>query len=279
MSAPVGRPTDPEQMVTGEGVLLGVRSTGFLLRAAGAMIDVAVSIAAALISFFALIQVASALQLDPAALQAGSVVIIVATTIMMPALIEAATHGRSLGRFAVGARIVRDDGGAAGFRHALLRALTGFFEIYMTMGGGAALVGLLSSRAKRIGDMLAGTYSQHERVPRPPRTWRLVPPELSEWAAIADVARMPDRLSRRVSQFLEQAPRLTDSSRRRLGQDLAAEASSYVSPLPTCDPVTFLHAVAAVRSQRSYRALMIRQEHLERLDSVLRAAPHGFPVR
>lgn len=266
-------------MVTGEGVLLGVRSTGFLLRAAGTMIDVAVSVAAALVAFLALIQVGSALQLDPAALQAGSVVIIVLATIVLPTLVETASHGRSLGRFAVGARIVRDDGGATGFRHALLRALVGFFEIYMTAGGGAALVGLLSARAKRIGDMLAGTYSQHERVPRPRQTWRLVPPMLAEWAEAADVGRMPDRLSRRISQFLEQAPRLTDGSRLRLAQELAAEASAYVSPLPACDPVTFLHAVAAVRSQRSYRALMIRREHLDRLEPVLRANPHGFPVR
>ena len=34
-----------------------------------------------------------------------------------------------LGRLAVGSRIVRIDGGAAGFRHAFIRALVGVIEI------------------------------------------------------------------------------------------------------------------------------------------------------
>ena len=58
--------------------------------------------------------------------------------LIVPMLVETATGGRSLGKLAVGARIVRDDGGAIGLRHAFIRALLGVLEIFMTFGGLAA---------------------------------------------------------------------------------------------------------------------------------------------
>ncbi|WP_091184469.1 RDD family protein [Paramicrobacterium humi] len=268
-----------EELITGEAVALDVRSAGFMLRAAGALIDVAVSVIIALVLIFILLTVSATTGMDEAANQAFIISIIVFATIVVPAGVELLSHGRSLGKLAVGARIVRDDGGAIGFRHAFIRALVGFFEIYMTFGGGAALVGLLNARSKRIGDMLAGTYSQHERVPRTIEPVIGLPQPLTGWAAVADVGRMPDRLSRRIAQFLSQAPKLTPDSRFRLASELAREASAYVSPLPDVDPLMFLYGVAAVRRDRSYRALMLERQRLERLTPVLTSAPHGFPER
>ena len=83
--------------------------------------------------------------------------------IVAPITVETLSHGKSLGKLAVGARIVRDDGGAIGLRHAFVRGLIGVFENYT---GFAFIVGLFNSKAKRLGDMLAGTYSQHERFPQ-----------------------------------------------------------------------------------------------------------------
>src|SRR5690606_25214199 len=103
----------------------------------------------------------------------------------------------------VGGRIVRLDGGATGFRHAFIRALIGVLEIYMTFGAVAVLTGAFSARSQRLGDLVAGTYSQRVRTPRLPVHTPSMPPALAEWARVADVARMPDRLARRISQFLE----------------------------------------------------------------------------
>ncbi len=96
------------------------------------------------------------------------------------------------------------------------------------MLGTAVIVGLLSAKSKRLGDMLAGTYSQNERVSGQPAPVFGVPYQLVEWSRTADVARMPDSLARRISQFLAQSKGLTPESRRRLSVELANEVSVYV---------------------------------------------------
>jgi len=199
--------------------------------------------------------------------------------VVLPTTVELASRGRSLGKLAVGARIVRDDGGAIGFRHSFIRALVGVLEIFMTVGAVAALTGLLNTRSKRLGDLLAGTYSQLVRVPKPTPLPLYLAPHLTAWAATADVARLPDRLSRRIAQFIRQAPDLTPAARLGLSTELAREAVPYVSPVPPVDAETFLVAVAVLRRERDARGLELEKQRLERLEPVLGALPHGFPER
>jgi hypothetical protein len=90
---------------------------------------------------------------------------------------------------------------------------------------------------------------------------------------------MPDRLTRRIAQFLGQAPKLTPPTRTRLARDLAAEASVFVSPIPNVDPELFLYAVSAVRRDREYAAHMLEQQRLSTLEPVLTGRPHNFPER
>jgi len=193
--------------------------------------------------------------------------------------VETLTQGKSLGRLAVGARIVRDDGGSIGLRHALIRALTGVFEVFFTLGGGAAIVALLNSRSRRLGDLIAGTYSQNERVAKDVRPVYGVPFQLQAWSTTADVARMPDALARRIAQFLSQAGALTVQTRQHLASELANEVAAYVSPLPPSDPELFLAAVAAVRRDRERAALEQEKRGLERLAPALTGMPRGFPDR
>lgn len=282
MAEPVGtlsNTPDSSELLTGEAVALDVQSTSFVLRAAGAILDFVVTVLLAGLMFWLLFVLASGGAIDQSAVAAFSTSIIVFCCVVVPTAVETLSHGRSLGKLTVGARIVRDDGGAAGFRHAFIRALTGFLEIYLTLGGVAAITGLLSARSKRLGDLLAGTYAQQERVPRVTEPVFGMPPALAGWAELADVARMPDRLSRRIAQFLKQAPKLTPVTRARLAQDLAAEASAFVSPVPPVDPEIFLYAVAAARRDREYAAHLLERERLARLQPVLTGRPHGFPDR
>jgi hypothetical protein len=174
---------------------------------------------------------------------------------------------------------VRDDGGAISLRHAFIRALTGVLEIVMTVGGFAATVALLNGRSKRLGDLLAGTYSQHERVPRNREVVRQLPETLRLWSQTVDIGRLPDRLSRRVAQYLRQSPHLTPATRERLAQSLAAEVTAFVWPLPDTSAELLLVGVAAVRREREYTALLLERERLARLAPVLTGLPHGFPNR
>lgn len=268
---------DERELVTGEAVALDVKPASYILRAAGTIIDWLLSL---LVMFGCLmLLLATGGGLDEALARALVVLILVFGMVVLPTTVELVSRGRSLGKLAVGARIVRDDGGAIGFRHAFIRALVGVLEIYMTVGAVAALTGLLNTRSKRLGDLLAGTYSQLVRVPKPQPLPLLLAPHLAGWAATADVARLPDRLARRIAQFIRQAPDLTPAARIGLSTELAREAAPFVSPVPPVDPETFLVAVAALRRERDARGLDLERRRLERLDPVLGALPHGFPDR
>jgi hypothetical protein len=217
--------------------------------------------------------------LDDAALKAVTIASLVFCIVVLPTAVELLTRGKSLGRLMVGARIVRDDGGAIGFRHAFIRALTGVLELFMSLGGIAALFGMLNLRTKRMGDILAGTYSQYERVRGTPPAVFGVPLALVDWSRSADVARMPDGLARRIAQFLRQASTLTPATRVRLAEQLTAEAVRFVSPVPQADPELFLAAVAAVRRERELVALQLADRRLDSVQAALRELPHGFPKR
>lgn len=270
---------DDQSLITGEAVALDLRPAGFVLRAAGAAIDFVVYVGLYIIGLIVFITQAAAAGLDDALIRAISIAGVVLFWVVAPIVVETVSRGKSLGKLAVGARIVRDDGGAIGLRHAFIRGLVGVFEVFMTAGGAALLVGLLNSRAKRLGDMLAGTYSQHERFPNFHTPVYGVPLQLLEWSQTADVARMPDALSRRIAQFLAQARGLSPATRLRLARDLATEASVYVSPLPESDAELFLAAVASLRRDRELQALAIERRRLEQLRPVLTGLPHRFPQR
>lgn len=266
------------EVFTGEAVALDVRPASILLRAGGTIIDALVYLGT-FAALAALVMATVGGEFDQSMLAALAIIGLVTALVIAPTVVETATRGRSLGKLAIGARIVRDDGGAISLRHAFVRALMGVLEIYMTLGGLAALAGLLSPQSKRFGDMLAGTHSQMERVPRYVAPVYDVPQPLLSWSVVADVAPLPDRLQRRLAQFIQQAPQLSDAARARLAGQLAHEASVYVSPLPHVAPELFIVGVVAMRRQRDAAALALSEERLARLAPVLTGLPHGFPER
>ncbi|GAA4686658.1 RDD family protein [Frondihabitans cladoniiphilus] len=268
-----------DELVTGEAVGLDIRPASFVLRMTGVLIDYLVYLLA-LAGLLVVVQLASSRGLvDASTAKALSVVVIVVCLIVAPTAVETASKGKSLGKLIVGARVVRVDGGAIGFRHAFTRALVGLLEIITTTGGIAVVVGLLNGRSRRLGDLLAGTYALNERAPKENRVVWGVPPQLADWARIADVARLPDSLARRLSAFLQQAPQLVPASRMRVAAGLAAEASRFVSPLPAVDAETFVAAVSAVRRDRESRSLDAEAANLRRLEPALVGLPQGFPRR
>ncbi|KQR65139.1 hypothetical protein ASF89_10345 [Frigoribacterium sp. Leaf172] len=256
-----------------------MRPTSIVLRGAGVVIDYLVYAAGvvALIILVGLLNDAGAL--DDALAQALVIGSVAFGLIVVPAIVETATHGRSLGRLAVGARIVRIDGGAIGFRHALTRSLVGLLEIVLTTGGLAVVVGLLNGSSRRLGDLMAGTYSRNERLARDTRVVAVLPPGLEGWAGVADVARLPDGTARRVAAFVQQEARLTPASRRRVAEQLADEVRPFVSPLPDVDAPLLLTAVAVLRRDRESTALAREAATLARLQPALTGTVPGFPRR
>ena len=266
-------------MLTGEAVALDVQPLAYFLRALGVFIDMVIGVAVLLLCLWATNWLVGIGVLSDQVIPIVSILTLVLVMVAIPTTVETATRGRSLGKLAVGGRIVRADGGAAGFRHAFIRALLGVFELWMTLGAVAALVGAFTPRSQRLGDLVAGTYSERTRTPRLPDTWFGVPPVLAQWATVADVGRLPERLSRRLSQFAQSAPNMAPSARARVGASLAREAAEFVSPVPAVDQETFLMGVVAVRRERELRALALETARAEALARPVAGAPRGFPER
>lgn len=266
---------DDESLVTGEAVALDLRPASAIIRAGGAALDVLVTVLVVVAVLLAL----AGLSVDEAASRAIIIATLVFAIVVLPTAVETASHGRSLGKLVMGLRVVRDDGGGTGFRHAFIRALVGVVEIYLTFGGLALLVGFLNPSSKRLGDVLAGTHAQVERVPKVPSNAFGVPPQLVGWAATADVARLPDPLARRVAAFFADVHHLVPESRARLAASLAGEVAPFVSPLPDAPPELFLAAVVALRRDRDLAALRLEDARMVSLAPVLDATPVGFPDR
>ncbi|WP_029146345.1 RDD family protein [Microbacterium luticocti] len=269
----------PDEVLTGEAVALDVQPLGFFLRALGTLIDVLVAIAVMLLMAWLSGWLLGENIVSTDASGILGIVVIVLVLVVLPTAVETLSRGRSLGRLAVGGRIVRADGGAAGFRQALIRALVGVLEIWMTFGGLAALVGAFTPRSQRLGDLLAGTYCQRTRTPALPPSAAGVPPVLAGWAQVADVTRLPDPLARRCAQFVRQAEHMEPAARARLAAALAAEVAPRVSPMPATDAETFVRGVVAVRRDREYAALRLEDERVGMLVSGTSAVPRGFPTR
>src|SRR3954468_5323242 len=123
-----------DALVTGEAVALDLRPTPFILAAAGAAIDWAVYFIGGLIVLGLLAAFVYSGIDDDALVSALMLATLVILLIVVPATVELLTRGKSLGRLAVGARIVRDDGGAISFRHALVRSLASLIDFYFTFG-------------------------------------------------------------------------------------------------------------------------------------------------
>jgi hypothetical protein len=132
---------------------------------------------------------------------------------------------------AFGLRVVRDDGGPIGFRHALIRGLVGVVELWLLSGAPALICSLANSKGKRLGDLLAGTVVVRERMPSQSGVVAAMPPGLAGWAAGLDLSRLPDDLAL-AARSTSRAPA---SSCRRRGMRWAP-GSRMPSPPPSALP-------------------------------------------
>lgn len=260
-------------IVTGEAVVLELRPASFAARALGTIIDMIGSVIALLLTVYLVFWAFR--NIDRAAATAIVLSLMVLFMVVVPASVETLTRGKSLGKYAMGLRIVRDDGGAIRFRHAFIRSIVGYLELYLTIGSVAFLCSLFNERSKRLGDMLAGTYSMRERVPSAPVLQLSTPSYLLSWAEHADIGRLPDGLARRICQFMYQEAKMAPASRELLARNLAQEASAFVSPPPPAGtmPDAFLAALSVQRRDRDYRRMMTSKARAQVLSTRLNKLP------
>ncbi|GLX54683.1 membrane protein [Streptomyces hygroscopicus subsp. hygroscopicus] len=242
------------ELVTGEAVALELLPAKFPSRALAVLLD----LAAAMVAYVAvtMVLVVTTSSLDSAAQAALGIATFLLVPIGVPIAVETLSHGRSLGKMALGLRVVRDDGGPIRFRHALVRGAIGAVEIVMTFGTVASIASLVSARGRRLGDVFAGTLVVRERIPvaqtgliAPP------PPHLARRFAGLDLSAVPDGLWLAVRQYLTRMrqldPGVAGEMAQRLAGDLAARTGA---PLPAdLPPAVFLAAVVHERQSRESR--------------------------
>lgn len=149
--------------MTGEAVVLDLQTAKLPSRALAITLDLLVEFAA--LFLVSLTLSVTLIGLDGAALAATLIGLLVFFLVAVPVMVETFTHGRSLGKAALGLRVVRTDGGPVRFRHSLVRGLVGFMELVAMTGVPAVITSAVNVDGKRLGDIFAGTVVVRERAP------------------------------------------------------------------------------------------------------------------
>ncbi|HVK51547.1 MAG TPA: RDD family protein [Pseudoxanthomonas sp.] len=195
------------EVITPEGVALHLPASGPVPRALAWAIDLGVRLGVMLILMivFGLLGGFG---------QGLSLVVMFVMYWIYPIAFEALWNGQTLGKRALGLRVVSADGGPLGWLPAITRNLLRTVDM-LPFGYAAGLIACLSdSSGRRLGDMVAGTVVIHvgrEHTPSvaPAQGVYPVPPGLQ-----------PDEQSAIVA-FGERAPLLTPARQAELGDILA----------------------------------------------------------
>lgn len=244
---------EESDLVTGEAVVLELPVARLATRGLAMMLDVLVQGAVLFILFLVL-----AFTMSGADRSLVLTIILVGFVLVMvgyPVLMETLTRGRSLGKMALGLRVVRADGGPIRFRQALARGLGGFFVDFWALGllgAVAVVVSMISRDGKRVGDYLAGTVVIRERVGVSESVTIPMPPPLAHWASQLDLTGLPNGLALAARDYLSRMHQLRPDAANSLGYGLAQQIGQAIgAPMPPGAPVwAYLAAVLAERRAR-----------------------------
>jgi len=239
-----------DEVVSGEAVVIDLPCARFPSRLLAIVIDILVQ--AGLGGILLGIAAASGAHLNDAAVAAVTLTAVILILVGYPVIFETLSRGRSLGKLALGLRVVSDDGSPERFRQALLRGLAAVVEIWMFSGAPALITSLLSAKGKRLGDLFAGTFVVQERLHATPRPAPLMPPMLAGWAATLELSALPDSVATTAWDYLSRYWELAPRARDELGLRIAADVAARVSPPPPpgVPAPDFLSAVLAERRRR-----------------------------
>lgn len=237
-------------IVTPEAVELRFETAGVPSRALAKALDVAVAAA----GLFVVLLLAFWGGLDGGWL---GVVVLVATVLALfayPAIAEART-GRTVGKAALGLRVVTVEGGPARARHTAIRAALQFVDLLLPpLGVVATLSALASPLDQRLGDRVAGTLVLRTRsgavatraVAFPPL------PGYEGYVATLDVSAVTPEQYEVLRAFLTRVGELDPAARWHLASRLAGPLSAAMAhPVPPgLHPELFCACVGAAYQQR-----------------------------
>lgn len=171
-----------------------------------------------------------------------------------PIALETLWRGRTLGKAAMGLRVVTVEGAPVRFRHAAVRAALSLVDFGLTAGAGAVVTALVSRRHQRLGDLVAGTVVLRERTGarRPQVATFVVPSGAEAYAETIDPSGLSATDYDALRAYMLRAGSLPQSRRAQLAGDLAGALAVKVAhtPPPGTAPEVFLACLAARYQQR-----------------------------
>lgn len=242
-------------VVTPEGVVLGFDTASAPSRAFALALDLLV--AAGVVLAVGIVSSILASRVGPSWLPIPAIV--TAATVMLlvvPAVCEARWRGRTLGKAAVGLRVVTVEGAPVAFRHTALRAALGLLDVWLVPVGGVGLITIwVSRRDQRLGDLAAGTLVLRTRTAaRPFAAVAFPPPPGLEWfAAGLDVGQVTVEQYLVIRSFLLRAGELRPAGRAHVGTLLTRDVVAAIGrPVPPgVHPEAYLACVAHAYQRRS----------------------------
>jgi uncharacterized RDD family membrane protein YckC len=248
-------PPGSQPVITPEAVVLDFERAGVASRTIAALLD-ALALAATI--GILLLVVDTTVGLGGGG---GAALVAVLTSLVVVVLwfcgFETLWRGRTLGKAAMGLRVVSADGTSERFQQAFVRAAVGIVDFLVVPIGFVAVVSvLLSPRDQRLGDMAAGTLVVRERSARSlvAPAWFAPPQGWEPYAASLDVTNLDENTYGLIRSFLLRFHELTPGARDHMAVRVANPVAVRMGHTPPSyvHPHLFLLCVAA-QWQRTHR--------------------------
>jgi uncharacterized RDD family membrane protein YckC len=244
-------------IVTPEAVLLEFETAGVASRTIAELLDLGVQFTALFLIFVVAGVVGAAGGLGQVLAVVLSLLAVFLVLVGYPTVMETFWNGRTLGKAAMGLRVVTREGAPERFRHAAIRAMIGLIEIYAFLGIPAVIAIVTSRRDQRLGDLVAGTLVLRQRAGRraaPPVAFG-VPWNWESYVQSLDVSTINDEQYGVVRAVLLRLGELTPAARWQVSTEVAtAVAGQMRIPVPVqVAPDMFLTCVATAYQRRHAR--------------------------
>jgi uncharacterized RDD family membrane protein YckC len=247
---------EPARMVTPEAVALEFRTANLGSRILAYLIDMAVVVAGILAGLFAVALLGNATEVVVPDWVALTIVLVLLPSWWLGYFIafETLWRGRTLGKAALGLRVVTREGAPVRFRHAAIRALLGLVDFAVASGFFAIVFILFTRDNQRLGDLVAGTLVLRERsgLAAPAPVSFTAPPGLEGYTATLDTSGLTTEEYLAVRTFLLRAASLPPGPRAALALQLANPLAARLRPAPPAGipPELYLYCLAAAHQQR-----------------------------
>jgi uncharacterized RDD family membrane protein YckC len=246
-------------IVTPEAVVLEFETAGIASRALAKLIDLVILglLLSLVLMFVGLVSVAAG--------ESTAFSVIVSVIAGFLALfgywcgLETWMRGRTVGKAALGLRVVTVEGGPIRFRHAFLRAVGGIVDFVIPPGGSVAIAtALVTPRMQRLGDLAAGTMVLRDRRAAglaAAVSYTLPPGEFADFHLRLDTSGLQEADYLALRRFLLRSKELTPAAHAHLVAQLDSHLQQRlrVSRPVHLHPEWFLQCVGAAYQLRTGR--------------------------